>query len=306
MRYNYLKQHDTVFLKMTGLRIGEFDTLVDELLPEFVQAEYERLNRPERQREIGGGRNAELDGRDQLLLCIVWLRVYPTHEVLGYLLGVSDSTVSRIISRVLPLLEQAGRDTMRMPDPGRKRRHSLDQLLSDTPELAVVIDSFEQKIQRPKEPTERDAFYSGKKKTHTLKSQIAVHEETGAIVDISDSVPGPTADINLLEQSGLMTRLPEGVGGIGDLAYVGIEKLQPQALGASPRRKPRGQPRPPEDVLYNTAFSRRRIIVENTIGRLRRYQSLSQTDRQHRQKHTARVRAVAGLVNRQLAHRMPA
>jgi hypothetical protein len=33
---------------------------------------------------------------------------------------------------------------------------------------------------------------------------------------------------------------------------------------------------------------------------------LTQTDRQHRQHHTARVGAVAGLVNRQLAHRMPA
>lgn len=306
MRYEHLKHHDTVFLKMTGLRSGEFDALVEALLPEFVQAEYERLRRPDRQRHIGGGRNAALDGRDQLLLTIVWLRVYPTHEVLGYLFGVSDSTVSRIIPRVLPLLEQAGRDTMRMPDPGRKRRRSLDQLLSETPELAVVIDSFEQKVQRPKDPNERDTFYSGKKKTHTLKSQIAVHEESGAIVDVSDSVPGPRADIHLLEQSELMQRLPEGVGGIGDLAYVGIEKLHPRGLAASPRRKPRGKPRPPEDVAYNTAFSRRRIIVENTIGRLRRYQSLTQTDRQHRHHHAARVRAVAGLVNRQLAHRMPA
>lgn len=306
MRYEYLKSYEPVLLKMTGLRIGEFDGMIEELLPEFVEAEYTRLSRTDRQRELGGGRVSKLDGRDQILLTVVWLRVYPTHEVLGYLFGVSDSTVSRVVSRILPILEQAGRDTMRMPDPGRKRRQSLDQLLSDTPELVVVIDSFEQKIQRPKDPGERDSFYSGKKKTHTLKSQLAVNEETGAIVAVSDSVPGPTSDIKLLEQSGLMTSLPEGVGGIGDLAYVGIEKLHPQGLAASPRRKPRGKPRPPEDVVYNTAFSRRRIIVENTIGRLRRYQSLNQTDRQHRQNHASRVQAVAGLVNRQLAHRMPA
>jgi hypothetical protein len=306
MRYEQLKHHATVFLKMTGLRIPEFDKLVDDLLPQLVQAEQERLSRPDRQRDLGGGRNSELVGRDQVLLTVVWLRVYPTHEVLGYLFGVSDSTVSRVIARVLPLLEQAGRDTMRMPDPGRKRRRSLDQLLNETPELAVVIDSFEQKVQRPKDPNERDRFYSGKKKTHTLKSQVAVHEETGAVADVGDSVPGPTADMNLLAQSGLMERLPDGVGGIGDLAYVGIDKLHPQGLGASPRRKPRGQPRPPQEVAYNTAFSRRRIIVENTIGRLRRYQSLTQTDRQHRQNHASRVRAVAGLVNRQLACRMPA
>jgi len=306
MRYDYLHQHPTVFLKMTGLRVNEFDALIDDVLPQFVQAEHKRLERGDRQRQIGGGRGSELDERDQILLAVVWLRVYPTQEVLGYLFGVSDSTVSRIIQRVLPILEQSGRDTMRMPDPGRKRRRSLDQLLQDTPELAVVIDSFEQKVQRPKAPDDRDGFYSGKKKTHTIKSQVAVDEDSGAIVDVSDSVAGPTADMTLLEQSGLMERLPEGVGGLGDLAYVGMAKLHPQGLGASPRRKPRGKPRPPEDVAYNTAFSRRRIIVENTLGRLRRYQSLTQTDRQHRQNHAARVRAVAGLVNRQLAHRMPA
>jgi len=306
MRYEYLNQHPTVFLKMTGLRVNEFDALIEDVLPQFVQAKHKRLERADRQRQMGGGRDSELDERDQILLTVVWLRVYPTQEVLGYLFGVSDSTVSRIIQRVLPILEQAGRDTMRMPDPGRKRRRSLDQLLQDTPELAVVIDSFEQKVQRPKDPNDRDRFYSGKKKTHTLKSQVAVDEDSGAIVDVSESVAGPTADMTLLEQSGLMNRLPEGVGGIGDLAYVGIAKLHPEGLAASPRRKPRGKPRPPEDVAFNTVFSRRRIIVENTIGRLRRYQSLTQTDRQHRQNHAARVRAVAGLVNRQLAHRMPA
>jgi hypothetical protein len=58
-------------------------------------------------------------------------------------------------------------------------------------------------------------------------------------------------------------------------------------------------------VTYNHAFSSRRIIVENTIGRARRYQSITQSDRHHRQLHTARVRAVAGLVNRQIDARLP-
>jgi DDE superfamily endonuclease/Helix-turn-helix of DDE superfamily endonuclease len=306
MRYRTLSQHPAVFLKMTGLRRGEFDQLVADVLPRFLEAERKRLERPDRRRALGGGRHSALNERDQLLLTVVWLRQYPTHEVLGYLFGVHPPTVGRYLEHVLPLLEQAGRDTMRMPDPGRKRRRSLDRLLADTPELAVVIDSFEQKIQRPKDKTKRDAYYSGKKKTHTLKSQVAVDEETGAIADVSESVPGPTADLKLLEQSRLLERLPEGVGGLGDSAYQGIAKLHP--LCASPRKKPWGKdkPRPPEDIRYNHAFSCRRIVVENTINRLRRYQCLTQTDRQHRQNHSPRVSAVAGLVNRQLTHRMAA
>jgi len=306
MRYLYLTQHPNVFLKVTGLHIGELDTLVREVQPAFVQAEQTRLQRANRQRAMGGGRDSELDVRNQLLLTVVWLRLYPTHEVLGYLFGVSDSTVSRVIQRGLPLLEQAGRDTMRLPDPGRKRRRSLPELLQDTPELAVVIDSFEQKVQRPKHKDERDDWYSHKKRSHTTKSQIAVDEETGRIVDVSASVTGRTHDLTLLKQSGLLARLPDGVGGLGDLGYQGIRDLHP--LGACPRKKPWGKdkPRPPEDVVYNRAFSQRRIVVENSINRLRRYQSLSQTDRQHRRQHESRVCAVAGLVNRQFAHRIPA
>jgi len=306
LRYEHLSHHPNVFKSLTGLQIREFNRLVEEMLPLYQAAEAQRLSRPDRQRAIGGGHPFEMADRDHLLLTVVWLRVYPTHEVLGYLFGVSAVTAGRTIQRVLPVLEHAGRDTMRMPDPGKKRRRQLDDLLRDTPELAVVIDSFEQRVQRPKDKHEADGYYSGKKKQHTLKTQVAVDEETGRIVDTSVSVRGPTADITLLEHSKLLHRLPNGVGGIGDLAYVGIEKLHPQGLAASPRRKPRGQPRPPEDVAYNTAFSRRRIIVEQTIGRMRRYQSITQTDRHHRQLHAERVAAIAGLVNRQLMTRFAA
>jgi hypothetical protein len=302
VRYAHLSRHPAVFQAMTGLTVAAFDALVADLLPACVNAKQQRLTRPNRRRAIGGGRHDDLCWTNQILLSVIWLRTYPTNEVLAYLLGVSDSTVSRVLARMLPLLAAAGKDTMRLPDPGRKRRRQLDDLLRDTPALAVVIDTFEQRVQRCKDRDAADAHYSGKKKQHTLKSQVAVDEETGQIVDVADSVPGPTADITVLEQSGLLARLPPGVGGIGDLAYVGIAKLHPKGLGASPRRKPRGKDRPPEDIAYNRAFSRRRIVVEHSIGRMRRYQALSQPDRNHRQNHRARVRAVAGLVNRQRPH----
>lgn len=293
MRYEYLSQHATVFQKCTGLTVGLFDPLVEDVLPVYLEAEERRLNRRQRQRAIGAGHPFELDSRDHVLLTVIWLRLYPIHEVLAYLFGVSDSTVSRLIERVLPILEQNGRDGMRLPDPGKKRRRQLPDLLKDIPELSVIVDSFEQRVQRP--PGD-DSHYSGKKKQHTLKSQISVDSDTGRIVDVSDSVPGPTADSKLLEASGLLERLPEDVGLGGDLAYLNLPKRRRN--GFSPRRKPRGKDRPPEDVLYNRAFSQFRIVVEQTIGQVRRFQSVTATDRNHRRQHGARVAAVAGLVNR--------
>jgi len=301
LRYERLQRYPTVFKSMTGLRVAQFDEVVTDILPRFRAAEYTRHDRPDRKRAVGGGPSFDLDPRNQILLTVIWLRLYPIHEVLAYLFGVSDTTVGRAIGRVLPLLEASGKDTMRMPDPGKKRRRSLDALLADTPELVVVIDTFEQPVQRHQDRKVADEYYSGKKKRHTLKTQVAVDEETGQIVDIAESVCGPKADIKVVEESGLLSRLPEGVGAMGDLAYVGLDKLHPTGLGAAPRKKPRGQERPPEDIEYNRAFSKRRIVVEHSIGRMRRYQSITQMDRNHRQQHTPRVRAVAGLVNRQRA-----
>jgi hypothetical protein len=293
MRDEYLSQHPTVFQKCTGLTVALFDQLVDDVLPLYVEAEDQRLSRRQRQRAIGAGHPYELELRDHLLLTVIWLRLYPIHEVLAYLFGVSDSTVSRLIERVLPVLEQSGRDGMRLPDPGKKRRRQLPDLLRDIPELTVIVDSFEQRVQRPPDD---DSHYSGKKKQHTLKSQLAVDSDTGRIVEVSDSVPGPTADIKLLQASGLLERLPEQVGVGGDLAYLKLAKLRQQ--GFSPRRKPRGKDRPPEDIVYNRAFAQFRIVVEQTIGQVRRFQSVTATDRNHRRQHSARVAAVAGLVNR--------
>ncbi len=306
LQYAYLTRYPAVFKSMTGLHRHEFDAVAEDVLPRYGKAEQQRLSRPDRQRAIGAGHPFALDARDQLLLTVIWLRQYPTHEVLGYLFGVSDTAVSRTLPRWVPLLEQAGRDTLRLPDPGRKRRRSLDVLLADTPALAVLIDTFEQRIQRPSDRAKADDHYSGKKKRHTLKSQVAVDEQTGKIVDVYPSVLGPTADLTVLEQSGLLDRLPPEVGAVGDLAYIGLDKRHPYGLGATPRRKPRGKPRPAEDIAYNQAFARRRVRVEHSIGRMRCYQCLTQLDRHHQRYHAARVFAVAGLANRQIEHRLPA
>ena len=112
-------------------------------------------------------------------------------------------------------------------------------------------------------------------------------------------MPGPSADLTRFKGSGLRERLPPGTGLIGDSAYHGLDKRHP--TGYSPRKEPKGQPRPDEDRAYNREIARRRVKAAHSIGRLRRFEALSARDRQHRAGHTRRVCAVAGLVKRQLA-----
>ena len=288
---------------MTGLSAPEFDALVAETLPRLAAADRQRLSRPDRRRALGAGHPHALAPRDQVLLTVVWLRRYPTDVVLGYLFGVDEATVRRTRKRVLPVLEALGRDAMRLPDPGKYKRPTLDALLAETPGLAVLVDTFEQPVQRPKDRAAADALYSGKKRRHTRKTQVAVAEDDGRVADVAAGVPGPTRDLTLLKGSGLLERLPPGVGALGDLGYVGLAAAHPQGLGATPRKKPRGKERPPEDTAYNTAFAKRRVRVERSIRRLRLYECLTLPDRHHQRGADARAVACAGLGNRQLAAR---
>jgi hypothetical protein len=144
LRYHDLIQNQPLFQALTGLCLTEFDELVETILPCYTAAEKKRLNRPDRQRVVGGGPDFELEARDQILLTIVWLRQCPTLEALGGLFGVSDTTAGRYIRRILPLLDTVGLDTMRRPDPGRKRRRHLSDLWQEMPELALISDAFGQ------------------------------------------------------------------------------------------------------------------------------------------------------------------
>ncbi len=138
LRYHHLRAAPVVFRALTGLAVTAFDALVATLLPTYRAAERARLDGRARRRAPGAGRKHALPPRDQVLLAVVWLRRYPTNLVLGYLFGVSEYVALRAVARVVPLLETAGLDTMRLPDPGKWQRPHLDDLLRDTPGLRLL------------------------------------------------------------------------------------------------------------------------------------------------------------------------
>lgn len=323
LRHEHLAARPKVFAAMTGLTPALFDDLAAELGPRLAAARAARRHRPGRLRAPGGGPHFELAPADALLLTVVWLRHYPTCEVLGYLFGVSKPTASRTIALALPLLEAAGRDAMRLPDPGRYRRRSLAGVLDRVPELAallrepagppthsaagpgpgapaVLVDTFEQPVQRPRRRAEADRWYSGKKRQHTVKAQVAVCEATGYVVDVCGDAVGPFSDVTLLAASGLARRLHPEVDLIGDGGFVGMAEFRAGGRARIPRRNHARRPLTEADRQWNRVLAGRRVKVEHGIRRLRVYQCLSHRDRHHRRGHERRVVAVAGLVNRRL------
>jgi len=209
-----------VFRSLTGLSTGVFDDLAADVLPALDDAELARRSRPDRDRAVGAGHPFGLGPADRLLLAVVWLRVYPTHAVLAYLFGVSETAARRTLGRVLPVLAKAGKDTMRMPDPGKHARRDLPALLKDAPGLAVLVDTFEQPTHRPKR--RQRAYYSGKKKRHTLKTQLVVEKSTRRILCIAHE-KGRRHDFRLFKRS--RVRLHPETKAVVDSGYQGLQRV---------------------------------------------------------------------------------
>jgi len=300
LRSPTLRRHPAIFKTMSGLTVALFDELVRDVGPACAAAQSAQQERAGRQRAVGGGRHTVLPVREEMLLTVIWLRHYFTQETLGYFFGVSDSTARRAIERVLPVLEELGRDTMRTEPPSRLQRYGVAEALRAYPELAVlddntaVVDTYEQRVQRPVEGQKR--YYSGKKKAHTTKIQVVVRLGSGSIQAVRAGVPGPVSDPGLLHASGVLRRVRPEEPLLGDQAYRAVRDPQTGELRVrTPRRKPRGTERPPEDEAYNRALSGARIVVEHTIRELRIYQALTLPDRHRRQGQEARVCAVVAL-----------
>lgn len=97
---------------------------------------------------------------DRLLMLLIDYRTYVTHAFLAFLFGVDQSSVCRNINPLQPLL--AG--IFRVPE----RRVELRE--DEVREL--FFDCTERPTRRPARG--QRAYYSGKKRRHTVKHQVVV------------------------------------------------------------------------------------------------------------------------------------
>ena len=101
MRAAQLKQRPGHLQNFTGLSVVQFEELVAALGAEVTGGQV--VKRP-RQRAVGGGRKAKLAFEDQVVLVLMYYRLYLTQVLLGYLFDLDDSNVSRVITKLRPLL----------------------------------------------------------------------------------------------------------------------------------------------------------------------------------------------------------
>lgn len=136
-----------------------------------------------------GGRNPNLKIEYILLAALEYWREYRTYAAIGADFGLDESNVWRWVKWCEDVLMGSGQITL----PGKKA------LISGQYEI-IQIDATESPVERPQKGQRK--FYSGKKKRHTLKSQIVVDKATKEIICVKTS-EGKRHDFNLFKRSQL-------------------------------------------------------------------------------------------------------
>ena len=201
LNYHNLKEHPRNFRDVTGLKIEEFEKVVEKVSPEWKKVQEQKKCH---------GRTSRLPVLEDKILCIIlYYRTYITHRFLSYLFNLHNSNICRLLKKMEPLLAQ---------------KVSIKKDRTMTPEriLKILADVTEQPIQRPKDRKKRKLSYSGKKRLNTMKTEIIIRDD-GQILSVSKSHRGRIHDFKIRKQEKM---LPKENIKYADSGYQGWQKLQ--------------------------------------------------------------------------------
>jgi hypothetical protein len=180
-----------------------------------------------------------------------------------------------------------------------RRLKTIDEVEQYFPGFKAFIDSTEQEIPRPKNKRKRKSHYSGRKKKHTIKTQLMVNTES-LILHKTGCRSGRKHDYDVYKHNHPIT--PLQVDNIVDLGYLGIQNDFPTVKSVLPIRKKKNTLLSNEDIMYNKKHSRLRIIVEHTICKIKKFGIMGTKFRNRLRKYNDVSDIVSGLVNFRIMH----
>ncbi len=218
---------------------------------------------------------------DQVLMMLEYNREYRTYFHIAQSYGLSESNAYRCIKRVEELLIRSGKFSL----PGRKVLQA-----SDTHFDIVLVDATEVKIERPKK--KQRAYYSGKKRQHHLKAQVAIEQSKGKVI-CTAFAKGRQHDFNLFKKSKL--RISPQTILIADSAYQGVQNLHENSL--LPLKSSKLKPLTKSEMRDNAEISKLRIKVENAIAFIKRFRIFSSKYRNRAKRFGLRFNLFAAICN---------
>jgi hypothetical protein len=305
LSYARLSRTPSIFRSFAGLEVHEFDSLRSKIEAAYPSFEEKRLSKEgKRKREMGAGHPFKLSLQDRFLMLLVYYRLYVTSTLVGYLFDLGQTNVLKDIR----LLEPAVRECLPLPKKMQKltrRLRTIEEVEEFFPGFKAYIDATEQEIPRPKKDTrKRKTHYSGKKKRHTVKTQLTVNSK-GLIIHKTDRhARGRRHDLDVYRER--HPSLPRQVQSVFDLGYKGVMKDFPELNCVHPfKRRGRGRGHrgekaedlTPEQKAFNRELSKQRVVVEHTISRVKKFRMMGEEFRNRLKRYDVMTDIVSGLVN---------
>jgi len=306
LNYDVLSKKPLIFKSFTGLEVPEFDALYSKTQESHTEYEQKRLQREDRKRKIGAGHPFKLPLKDRLVMLLMYYRLYVTSTLLGFLFDLGQTNVLKNIR----MLEPHVKEVLPLPKKLHQRAgrlRTLDEVEALFPGFKAFLDATEQEIPRPEDKGKRRAHYSGKRKRHTVKTQITVNAD-GLIAHKTPHARGSRHDYALFKWR--HPRLPDAVRLGVDLGYDGIQSDYPgfNALVPFKRRSPgrgkrgvKAKELTGEQKAFNQRLSKERVVVEHTISRLKKFRIMAHKFRNRLKNYDAMTDIVCGLVNLRIA-----
>jgi len=296
LSYARLSTKPLLFKSFTGLTVREFDDIYNhEITKRHGKHEIRRLSKRKnkRERSIGAGRHFKIDVKNRFLMLLVYYRLYITYMLAGFLFDLDQSNICRDIQKIEPLVRKC------VPIPQKmhrltKRLRTLEDVDQYFPGFIAFVDCTEQQIPRPESKTRRKAYYSGKRKRHTVKTQLMVNNR-GLIIHKTNHKKGKRHDYGIYKKNHPAS--PKQVVSVFDLGYLGVEKDYPEQLSSLPNKKKKYQESSAEEKECNKSHSRKRIVIEHTICQLKKYRIMGDIFRNRLRKYNKISDIVSGLVN---------
>ena len=216
-------------------------------------------------------------------MTLEYIREYRAYFHIATTYGISESTCYRNIRWIENVLIQ--HKDFRLP--GKKK------LLQAKKVNIALTDVTETPIERPKKKQKK--FYSGKKRRHTLKSQITVNKDSKEIICTSFG-NGKMHDFNLYKKSNIA--IHPDVKSINDSGYQGLQKIH--ANTELPIKKRKNKTLSKNDRAHNKELAAKRVLNENIIASIKKFKIISDRYRNRRRRFGLRFNLICGIYNWEL------
>lgn len=266
-----LLKNKRIALAVTGLTPQEIQRLLPAFEQCLIQYRYQVKPKEKRERAIGGGKKGDLPTPlHKLVFVLMYLKIYPTYDVMGFLTGRQRSKCQASISHFLPVLEMALGRELALP---KRKITSPEEFYRLFPEVKdVFMDGTERRTQKPRNLRRRKRLYSGKKKATTRKN-IIISDARKRILVLAPTKSGRRHDKRLSDKFAMAENIPPDIPLWTDTGFQGIQHTHPNVF--MPQKATKKKPLSREERENNKIISGIRIVSEHAIGGMKRMKAAS-------------------------------